>query len=57
MDVRNLAVGDIFHAAGRNCERWICVATSVAQATIRARSTVNDLLFGFDRQEAGPGGS
>jgi hypothetical protein len=50
MIVGNLAVGDIFHAASRNGEWWICLMTSVTETTIRARSAINDLLFEFDRQ-------
>jgi hypothetical protein len=50
MAIGNLTVGDIFHAASRIGERWICLVTSVTETTVQARSAVNDLLFEFDRQ-------
>jgi hypothetical protein len=50
MAIGNLTVGDIFHAASRNGERWICLVTSVTETTVQARSAINDLLFEFDRQ-------
>jgi hypothetical protein len=50
MAIGNLTVGDIFHAASPNGERWICLVTSVTETTVQARSAVNDLLFEFDRQ-------
>jgi hypothetical protein len=50
MIVGNLAVGDIFHAECPNGARLICLATSVTESTIRARSVTNDQYFEFDRQ-------
>ena|SRR5438552_1666727 len=50
MITRNLAVGDIFHAERPNGIRLICLAISVSEATIRARSVTNDQHFEFDRQ-------
>ena len=50
MNVRNLAVGDIFHAKRPNGIRLICLAVFVTETTIRARSVVNDQQFEFDRQ-------
>jgi hypothetical protein len=50
MIINNLAVGDIFHAECPNRARLICLATSVIETTIRARSVTNDPYFEFDRQ-------
>ena len=50
MIVRNLAVGDIFHAERPGGIRLICLAVSVSETTIRARSVTNDQHFEFDRE-------
>ena len=50
MIVRNLAVGDVFHAERPNGIRLICLAVSITDTTIRARSVTNDQHFEFDRE-------
>jgi hypothetical protein len=49
MIVTNLAVGDIFHADCPNGAHLICLATSVTETTIHARSITNDQYMEFDR--------
>ena len=50
MTVDNLAVGDIFHADCPNGAHLICLATSVTETTIHARSVTNDQYMEFDRK-------
>jgi hypothetical protein len=50
MIVDNLTVGDIFHADCPNGAHLICLATSVTETTIHARSVTNDQYMEFDRQ-------
>jgi hypothetical protein len=50
MIVDHLIVGDIFHAACPNGAHLICLATSVTETAIRARSITNDQYMEFDRK-------
>jgi hypothetical protein len=50
MIVDNLAIGDIFHADCPNGAHLICLATSVTETTIHARSVTNDQYMEFDRK-------
>jgi|SRR3954463_2250738 hypothetical protein len=49
MNVKNIAVGDIFDAKCPNGARPICLAVAVTDSIIRARSITNDQHFEFDR--------
>jgi hypothetical protein len=50
MIVDHLTVGDIFHADCPNGAHLICLATSVTETTIHARSVTNDQYMEFDRK-------
>jgi hypothetical protein len=50
MIVDHLTVGDIFHADSPNGAHLICLATSVTETTIHARSVTNDQYMEFDRK-------
>src|SRR5882757_3573631 len=54
MIVDHLSVGDIFHADCPNGAHLICLATSVTETTIHARSITNDQYMELDRN-AGAG--
>jgi hypothetical protein len=50
MIVDHLTVGDIFHADCPNGAHLICLATSVTETVIIARSVTNDQYMEFDRK-------
>jgi|ERR1700733_1701359 hypothetical protein len=47
--IRNIKVGDIFHAESPNGASMICLATAVDQTTIHARRITTQDDFEFDR--------
>lgn len=47
--IRNIKVGDIFHAEGTNGASLLCLATSISEATIRARRLLVPEEIKFDR--------
>lgn len=48
--LRNIAIGDIFHATAPNGASLICLALSVSETTIRARTVTTQIAFDFDRR-------
>ena len=48
--IRNLDVGDIFHAECDNGASAICLTTSVTQDIIHARTVTTQFCLAFDRQ-------
>jgi hypothetical protein len=48
--LRNLVVGDIFHASAPNGASLICLVTIVTDTTIRARTVTHQMHFEFDRE-------
>ena len=48
--IRNVAVGDFFHARSPNRASLICLATSVGKTTIHARRITSQEELEFDRQ-------
>lgn len=46
----NVKVGDIFHAEGDHGGSLICLATSITDTTIHARTITHQLEFKFDRR-------
>jgi len=47
--LRQIVVGDIFHASAPNGASLICLAEEVTETTIRARTVTNHFSFEFDR--------
>jgi len=47
--LHQIKTGDIFHAAGDRAS-LICLATSITEATIHARTVTHGLEFKFDRR-------
>lgn len=48
--LRNLAVGDIFHASAPNGASLICLVTAVADAIVQARTVTHEMHLEFDRE-------
>ena len=48
--LRNLAVGDIFHASAPNGASLICLATAVTDAIVQARAVTHQTHLAFDRE-------
>lgn len=48
--LRNIKTGDIFHADGHHGGSLICLATSITDSTINARTVTHQLEFTFDRR-------
>ncbi len=48
--LRNIRMGDIFHADGDHGGPLICLATSITETTINARTVSHNLKFKFDRR-------
>jgi len=47
--VRDLAVGDVFHAESPNGASLICLTTVIKEATIQARTVTTQIYLEFDR--------
>jgi hypothetical protein len=47
--LRNIAVGDIFHAEASNGASLICLTMSVSEKTIQARNVATQIIYDFDR--------
>ncbi len=54
--LRNIKVGDIFHADGSHGGPLICLATSITETTINARTVTQGYEFKFDRRTGIGGG-
>ena len=50
MALRKIKSGDIFHADGDHGGPLICLATSITETTINARTVTHGLEFKFDRR-------
>jgi hypothetical protein len=48
--LRNIKIGDIFHAEGDNGGSLICLATSITGTVIYARTVTTQWDFKFDRR-------
>jgi hypothetical protein len=48
--LRGIKMGDIFHAKGNHGGPLICLATSITESTINARTVSHGLEFKFDRR-------
>jgi GNAT superfamily N-acetyltransferase len=48
--LRNIKVGDLFNAAGDHGAPLICLATSITETTIHARTVTQQFEFKFDRR-------
>ena len=48
--LRDIKMGDIFHAEGDQGQSLLCLATSIAETTINARTVTHQLEFNFDRR-------
>jgi hypothetical protein len=49
--LKNIAVGDIFHASATNGASLICLTMSVTATTIQARNVATQIVYHFDRQK------
>jgi hypothetical protein len=47
--IRNINVGDIFHAKSPNGASLICLATAINEATVHARTVTTQINLEFDR--------
>lgn len=48
--LRKIKAGDIFHGEGDHGGSLICLATSITETTINARTVTHQLEFKFDRR-------
>lgn len=48
--LRDIKMGDMFHAEGDHGGSLICLATSITESTIYARTVTHQLEFKFDRR-------
>jgi hypothetical protein len=48
--LRNIAVGDIFHAGATNGASLLCLAMAVTETTIQARNVATQIVYVFDRR-------
>jgi len=48
--LRNIKMGDLFHAEGDHGGSLICITTSITESTIYARTVTHQLEFKFDRR-------
>jgi hypothetical protein len=47
--LKNIVVGDIFHASSPNSASLICLAVSVSETTIVSRTVTTQICLDFDR--------
>jgi len=47
--LKNIAVGDIFHAEASNGASLLCLTMSVTEKTIQARNVTTQIIYDFDR--------
>jgi hypothetical protein len=48
--LKNIAVGDIFHASATNGASLLCLTISVTESTVQARNVATQIIYDFDRQ-------
>jgi hypothetical protein len=48
--LQNIEVGDVFHAEAENGGSLICLAVSITDSTIRAKTVTTQLYYDFDRR-------
>jgi len=48
--LKNIAVGDIFHASAANGASLLCLTMSVTRSIIQARNVTTQIIYDFDRR-------